>query len=224
MNSQQGLSSEPPKRGRKTGAARKLSKSVEKYFDTFWRFLTFFALREKCRKVSRIFLTLFDDFWRFLTWPLSAAPFCGPLISRNKISSFSEMNSRKHFLDPQKKMVPTVIKLETNLASHWEGVRLPQKFPELPRKFSATSPEVLSLWNWIAIQRFPGSFPDFPGSSPDFPGSSPDFPGSSPDFPGGQPFLWEAGHPLLTHKNFLWFNSQLPRNWKLYNSCEHFEK
>ena len=55
-----GRVSEPPKRGRKTGAARKLSKNVEKYFDTFWRFLTFFALREKCRKVSKIFLPLFD--------------------------------------------------------------------------------------------------------------------------------------------------------------------
>ena len=81
--------------------------------------------------------------------------------------------------------------------SFWKVPGLPRKFPELPRKFSATSPEVLSLWNWIAIQRFPGSFPDFPGSFPDFPGSS-------PDFPGGQPFLWEAWHPLLTHKNFLW--------------------
>ena len=67
------------KRGRKKGAARKLSKSVEKLFDTFWRFLTFFALRENCRKVSKNFLTLFDDFWRFLTWPLSAGPFCNPL-------------------------------------------------------------------------------------------------------------------------------------------------
>ena len=71
--------SEPPKRGRKTGAARKLPKSVENIFDTFWRFLSFLALREKRQKVSKIFLTLFDDFWRFLTWPLSAGPFCGPL-------------------------------------------------------------------------------------------------------------------------------------------------
>ena len=102
------LESEPPRRGRKTGAtrencrkvskifltlsddfwgflpcAKKLSKSVENVFDTFWRFLRFFALREKCRKVSKIFLTLFDDFWRFSTWPLSAGPFCGPLIEKN---------------------------------------------------------------------------------------------------------------------------------------------
>ena len=57
------------------------------------------------------------------------------------------------------------------------GSQAPQSFwkvPGLPRKFSATSPEVLSLWNWIAIQRFPGSFPDFPGSFPDFPGGSPE--------------------------------------------------
>ena len=54
-----------------------------------------------------------------------------------------------------------------------------------------------SLWNLTAIQRFPGSFPNFPGSSPNFPGSS----GTSPEV---SPFLWEAWHPLLTHKNFLW--------------------
>ena len=54
------------------------------------------------------------------------------------------------------------------------------KVPGLPRSFLATSPEVLSLWNLAAIQRFPGSFPDFPGSSPDFPGSFPDFPGGRP--------------------------------------------
>ena len=64
------------KRGRKKGAARKVSKNFLTFFDDFWRF---FALRENCRKVSKIFLTLFDDFWRFLTWPLSAGPFSNPL-------------------------------------------------------------------------------------------------------------------------------------------------
>ena len=103
--------------------------------------------------------------------------------------------------------------LETNLASRWEGVRLPWasgkspdfpgSSPNFPGSFSVTSPEVLSLWNLTAIQGFPGSFPDFPGSSPDFPGSF-------PDFPGGQPFLWEAWHPLLTRKNFPWLKSQVP--------------
>ena len=81
--------------------------------------------------------------------------------------------------------------LETNLASRWEGVRLPRAsgksldFPGSSPNFhgssSATSPEVLRLWNLTAIQRFPGSFPNFPGSSPNFPRSF-------PDFPGGQPF------------------------------------
>ena len=81
--------------------------------------------------------------------------------------------------------------------SFWEVPGLPRKFPELPRKFSATSPEVLSLWNLTAIPGFPGSFPNFPGSSGNFPGSS----GTSPEV---SPFLWEAWHPLLTHENFLW--------------------
>ena len=68
--------------------------------------------------------------------------------------------------------------LETNLASRWEGVRLPrawisQKFPQLPRNFSG----------------------DFPGSSltvelnsnPEVPRKFPKLPRKFPDFPGGQP-------------------------------------
>ena len=80
--------------------------------------------------------------------------------------------------------------LETNLASRWEGVRLPELLesprtssevpPNFPGSFSATSPEVPSLWNLTTIQGFPGSFPDFPGSSPDFPVSFPDFPRGQP--------------------------------------------
>ena len=73
------LLSEPPWRGRKNGAARKLSKSVEKLFDAFWRFLTFFALRENCRKVPRSVEKVFDAFWRFLTL-FDVAPFCRPLL------------------------------------------------------------------------------------------------------------------------------------------------
>ena len=93
--------------------------------------------------------------------------------------------------------------------SFWEVPRLPRKFPELPRKFSATSPEVLSLWNLTAIQRFPGSFSNLPGSSPNFPGSS----RTSPEV---SPFLWEAWHPLLTHKNFLWIGGAVSER----NFCE----
>ena len=59
----------------------------------------------------------------------------------------------------------------------------------LPRNFS-------SCGFWRVIQRFPGSFPDFPGSSP----PSPEVPRTSPEV---SPFLWEAWHPLMTHKKFL---------------------
>ena len=72
------------------------------------------------------------------------------------------------------------------MASRWEGVRLPRasgkppdfpgSSPNFPGSFSATSPEVLSLWYFTAIQRFPGNFPDFPGSSPDLPGLPRKFP------------------------------------------------
>ena len=71
-----------------------------------------------------------------------------------------------------------------------ELLESPRTSPEVPqtsldpRSFSATSPEVLALWNLTAIQRFPGSFPDFPGSSPNFPGGFPDFPRGQPLFLG----------------------------------------
>ena len=67
----------------------------------------------------------------------------------------------------------------------WRVAERESGSPELlegpvPGSFLATSPEVLSLWNLTAIQRFTASFPIFPGSSPDFSGSSPDFPGGQP--------------------------------------------
>ena len=37
--------------------------------------------------------------------------------------------------------------------SFWEVPGLPRKFPELPRKLSATSPEVLALWNLTTRKR-----------------------------------------------------------------------
>ena len=45
-----------------------------------------------------------------------------------------------------------------------ESPNFPGSSPNFPRSFSATSPEVLSLWSLTAIQAFPGSFPDFPRS------------------------------------------------------------
>ena len=111
------------------------------------------------------------------------------LKSRNKGSSTMVLPVRRRL---RTKTPPA---LETNLASRWEGVRLPRasgkspdfpgSSPNCPGSFSATSPEVLSLWNLTVIQRFPGSFPDFPGGSPNFPGSS----RTSPEV---SPFLWEA--------------------------------
>ena len=109
------------------------------------------------------------------------------LPSRRK--SIQELWSCKGFIrDSTPPRTPP--SLETNLASRWEGVRLsrasgksldfPRSSPNFPGSFSATSPEVLSLWNLTAIQGFPGSFPDFPASSPDFPGSFPDFPRGQP--------------------------------------------
>ena len=73
------LRSEPPKRGRKIGAARKLSRSVEKYFWHFLaiyarHFLAIYALREKCREVSN---NIFGIFWFFFFY---VAPFCWPLL------------------------------------------------------------------------------------------------------------------------------------------------
>ena len=100
------------------------------------------------------------------------------------------------------------------MASHWEGVRFPRASrkspdfpgtsPNFPGSFSATSPEVLSLWNLTTIQRFPGSFPDFPGSSPNFPGGFQDFPGGQPLFLGSlTPSLDSQELPLKLRANLI---------------------
>ena len=84
------LFSEPPERGRKNGAARKWSKSVENFltlFDDFWHFLP-------CAKIVE---TIFDEFWRFLTWPLSAGPFCNPLTFINMHGRILPNDQRLYF-------------------------------------------------------------------------------------------------------------------------------
>ena len=86
-----------PRKGRKIGAAQKLSKSVE---NCFWHVSTIFDVYFfPCAKNVEICL---DTFWRFLTWPLSAGPSCGLLIhSRLEISTlerdldFSVFRERK---------------------------------------------------------------------------------------------------------------------------------
>ena len=56
--------------------------------------------------------------------------------------------------------------------SFWEVPGLPRKFPELPRKFSATSPEVLSLRNLPAT----GGSPEVSQTSPEVSQTSPEVP------------------------------------------------
>ena len=111
---------------------------------------------------------------------------CGSLLFCKVIFYFQRTLRQDPLKTSMKWTFPRLFLLETDLASHWEGIRLPRasgKFPDFPGSspnfpgsFSTTSPEVLSLWNLTGIQGFPGSFPDFPGSSPDFPRSFPDFP------------------------------------------------
>ena len=64
-----GLLSADCKRGRKKGAARKLSKNFLTLFDDFWRFFPCAKIVEKCRKT----------FWHFLTF-FDVAPFRRPLL------------------------------------------------------------------------------------------------------------------------------------------------
>ena len=96
-------------------------------------------------------------------------------------------------------------KLETDLASRWEGVRLPRasgkspdfprSFPELPRKFFGHLPGGSLTVELYSNPEVPGSFPDFPGSFPDFPGGQPLSLGSLTPSPDSQKLS-------LTRKNF----------------------
>ena len=83
----------PPK-GPEKWCRVKIVKKCRNMFDAFWRFLTFFALRENCRKVSKNFLTIFADFLRFLTWPLSAGPLLQSADSKGLSPALSQNLSR----------------------------------------------------------------------------------------------------------------------------------
>ena len=63
-------SSEPPRRGQKFCAARKVSNILLSMFCGV-------CPARISSKNNKSVLTLFDDFWPILKWPLSASPICG---------------------------------------------------------------------------------------------------------------------------------------------------
>ena len=74
--------------------------------------------------------------------------------------------------------------LETNLASRWEGVKLPWASGKSPE----TSPEVPRNFPRSSLTVDLNSNPEVPGSSPNFPQSSPpEVPQTSPEI---SPFPW----------------------------------
>ena len=75
----------------------------------------------------------------------------------------------------------------------------PEVFRRLPRKFSHCG----------TLQQSRGS-PEVSQTSPEVPRTSPEV----------SPFLWEARHPLLTHKNFLW-KKQGPRKKQGFSSLQN---
>ena len=79
--------------------------------------------------------------------------------------------------------------LETNLASRWEGVRLPRasgKSPDFPGS-SRTSPEVFGDFPGSSLTVELNSNPEVPRKFPKPPRKFPKLPRKFPDFPGGQP-------------------------------------
>ena len=61
--------------------------------------------------------------------------------------------------------------------SFWEVPDFPGSSPNFPGSFSATSPEVLSLWNFTAIQ----GFPEVSQTSPEVPWTSPEVSRTCPE-------------------------------------------
>ena len=129
---------------------QKSSKSVKKFFDTFRQFSGQGKKTSKIVKKRQKFFATFR-----------AAPFFRPLLgaSENYLDLW-------HFSPPEKGcnrpwkdgtgdfQITGLTKFGESLGgsqappSFWEVPGLPRKFPELPPgSFSATSPEVLSLWN-----------------------------------------------------------------------------
>ena len=132
-------------------------------------FMCFFALERR----SKVLNWALKHPNRHLNWASIGATDVAfkSQFSTQKHTNFRVLRNNHHWNAAEK-----TPELETDLASRWESVRLPRAsgkspdfprtFPNFPGSFSATSPEVLSLWNFTAIQGFPGSFPDFPGGQP----------------------------------------------------------
>ena len=84
--------------------------------------------------------------------------------------------------------------------SFWEVPGLPRKFPKLPRKFFGDFPGSSLTVELNSNPGVPRKFPRLSIPEVD--------PGLPRKFPGlrqrSAPFFWEAWHPILTRKNFLW--------------------
>ena len=99
---------------------------------------------------------------------------------------------------------------QTNLASRWEGVRLPQAsgkspdFPEVPR----TSPEVFGDFPGSSPTVELNSNPEVPRKFPKLPRKFPKLPWKFPDFPGGQPLSLGSLTPSPDSQNLSLKRSQ----------------
>ena len=93
-------------------------------------------------------------------WPTRSCPLGALPEMRRKASNL-------HSACPELDRAWGCLALETSLACHWEGVRLPQTFWKLHGlyRIHRSSPEV--PWRLRAIQRFPRSSQHFPRVSPD---------------------------------------------------------
>ena len=119
-------------------------------------------------------------------------------VARPEISSFAGMTPALLFSGPQRRSFEFGASLGGSRAppSFWEVPGLPRKFPELPRKFFGD-------FSGSSLTMELNSNPEVPRKFPKLPRKFPRLPRKFPDFPEGSPCLWEAWHPLLTHKNFL---------------------
>ena len=159
-----------PQKGPENGCRAKIVKKCRKYG---WHFLTIFDVFCPARTMSKSVENSFDTLWRFLTRPLSAGPFCGPLIEDS--GNFHGKDKRSRKIGPNSGTL-----LDFLLGDlHWEklnrGVSKPGCFPLFSGKVQIVSRTLSGLFLVGARhrpRRGKGQIGKIPGPSPSKSGKS----------------------------------------------------
>ena len=139
---------------------------------------------------------------RKLSWRLSqiVVTFFLPSPSRRPLLDFTDI-SRAELKVTDLRWRRQIWRVAGRESGSPELLGSPRTSPEVPRTSPAVFRRLPRKFSHCGTQQQSRASPEVSQTSPEVPQTSPEV---TRTFPEVSPFLWEAWHPLLTHKNFLW--------------------